>query len=58
MDSITAKLTWLENLHPGYFALTMATGIIAIALDMLEMPMLSDVLYVITLISWCTLLGL
>lgn len=53
MDSITAKLTWLENL-----ALTMATGIIAIALDMLEMPMLSDVLYVITLISWCTLLGL
>jgi len=36
----------------------MATGIIAIALDMLEMPVMSDVMYVITLISWLTLLCL
>lgn len=56
MDSNNEKLTWLKNLYPGYFALTMATGIIAIALDMLEMPVLSDMLYVITLTSWCALL--
>jgi len=58
MRSDSAKLVWLKELYPGYFALTMATGIIAIALDMLEMPMLSDVMYVIALISWFTLLGL
>ncbi len=58
MDIDTAKLAWLKNLYPGYFSLTMATGIIAIALDMLEKPMLSDVMYVITLISWCALLVL
>lgn len=45
MDSNTAKLAWLKNLYPGYFSLTMATGIIAIALDMLEKPLLSDALY-------------
>lgn len=58
MDSNTANLAWLKTLYPGYFALTMATGIIAIALDMLEMPMLSDALYAITLASWCLLLVL
>ena len=58
MNLNTAKLPWLENLYPGYFTLTMATGIIAIALDMLEMPRLSDVLYVITLLSWCIIFSL
>ena len=36
----------------------MGTGIIAIALGMLEMPTLSEVFYAITLISWCALTGL
>lgn len=58
MVSGTAKLEWLKNLYPGYFSLTMATGIIAIALGMLEMPGLSNVMYVITLLSWCVLTGL
>ena len=58
MNPSAAKLTWLKNLYPGYFSLTMATGIIAIALDMLEMPRLSDALYAITLLSWCVLSGL
>ena len=58
MDSDSDNLIWLKNLYPGYFSLTMATGIIAVALDMLEMPRLSDALYAITLFSWCTLLGL
>lgn len=58
MDSNVAKLSWLKNLYPGYFTLTMGTGIIAVALDMLEMPRLSDALYMITLFSWCMLMGL
>lgn len=58
MDSDSTKLTWLKNLYPGYFSLTMATGIIAIALDMLKLPKLSDAMYAITLISWGTLLAL
>ena len=58
MDSDTGKLSWLKNLYPGYFALTMSTGMIAIALDMHERPTLSEVFYVATLISWCTLTGL
>jgi tellurite resistance protein TehA-like permease len=55
MDSKTDSFLWLKNLYPGYFALTMATGIIAIALDMLKLSKLSDIFYVITLISWCTI---
>ena len=58
MISTATKLGWLKNLYPGYFAFTMATGIIAVALDMLEMPMLSDVMYVITVATWCVLLFL
>lgn len=55
MASCTVKLGWLENLYPGYFTLTMATGIIAIAFEMLEMPIMSHLLSGITLFSWCTL---
>lgn len=58
MSVNTTKLTWLKALYPGYFVLTMATGIIAIALDMLEMPMLSGLMFKATLFSWLTLLGL
>lgn len=57
MNANFTKLSWLKELYPGYFVLTMATGIIAIALDMLEMLMLSNLMTVITLISWLTLLG-
>ncbi|NQY25547.1 MAG: tellurite resistance/C4-dicarboxylate transporter family protein [Piscirickettsiaceae bacterium] len=56
MSSNATKLVWLKDLYPGYFGLTMATGIIAIALKMLEMAILSEVMYVIAVISWLTLL--
>lgn len=56
--SKSTELEWLKNLYPGYFSLTMATGIIAIALDMIESPLLSDILYVMALISWLSLSGL
>lgn len=55
MATCTSKLRWLEEMYPGYFTLTMATGIIAIALNMLDMKVLSDVLYWLTLITWGTL---
>ncbi len=58
MNPDTSKLTWLKELYPGYFSLTMATGIIAIAMDMLNMPALSGVMGVIALISWAILFGL
>lgn len=56
MPSDTDKMNWLKTLHPGYFAMTMATGIIAIALDVLGNPVFSDVLYGSTVASWCILL--
>ncbi|MCF6299834.1 MAG: tellurite resistance/C4-dicarboxylate transporter family protein [Proteobacteria bacterium] len=49
---------WLKHLYPGYFSLTMATGIVAIALELRSMPVLSDLLYGITLFSWLVLLFL
>lgn len=57
MDVDTPEKDWLEGMYPGYFTLTMATGIIAIALSVLEMPVLSDVLYRVTLVSWWLLFG-
>lgn len=58
MGSNNSKLTWLEELYPGYFSLTMASGIIAVALNMLEFPKLSEVFYILTLVSWLIILGL
>jgi len=55
MPSESDRLNWLKTLHPTYFAMTMATGIIAIALDILGNPVFSDVLYWSTVASWCIL---
>lgn len=52
MVSEFSKMRWLENLYPGYFSMTMATGIVAIGMDLLEMHAFSNVLYRVTLISW------
>lgn len=46
------KENWLKNLYPGYFVLTMATGIIGIGLNLLEHSFLSHVFYYLTVISW------
>lgn len=56
MTDRTARLRWLEEMYLGYFSLTMATGIIAIALNLLGMTRLSDVLFALTLFSWVALL--
>ena len=55
MAHTTAQQNWLENLYPGYFALTMATGIIGIGMHLLDLPAVGDQFYRLTLISWCVL---
>lgn len=45
-------LRWLEALPPGYFALVMATGILAIALDWIGFPRLSHVWFGLTVVAW------
>ena len=49
------KLQWLKHLYPGYFALTMATGIITIGLDMWHVDAIAQAFYGMTLFSWCVL---
>ncbi len=55
MADNTARQHWLQNLYPGYFSLTMATGIIGIAMHLLDLPAVGDQFYILTLISWCAL---
>lgn len=43
---------WLKDLYPGYFAMTMATGIISVALKMQSFFQLAEVFYYITIITW------
>lgn len=57
-SSPTTRLRWLEGLFPGYFALVMATGILSIAFDRMDWPLLSDVLLGVTLIAWISLIVL
>ncbi|MGB0865223.1 MAG: tellurite resistance/C4-dicarboxylate transporter family protein [Granulosicoccaceae bacterium] len=52
------KQAWLANLNPSYFTLTMATGIVAIALQIHGYQYLSAPLTALALVSWITLLAL
>jgi tellurite resistance protein TehA-like permease len=44
--------TWLKDLYPGYFSMTMATGIISVALSMQSYDGLSDIFFGIALVTW------
>ena len=50
------SLRWLEGLPPGYFALVMATGILAIAFQMIGQLWLYEVMSVLTWVFWGGLL--
>lgn len=50
--------SWLENLYPGYFAMTMATGIISVALRLQSFIILSNALFAITLLTWAVMVFL
>ncbi|MGE5110766.1 MAG: tellurite resistance/C4-dicarboxylate transporter family protein [Acidobacteriaceae bacterium] len=45
----------VENLHPAYFAMVMATGIVAIACELTGKPLLATALTVINIGVFCTL---
>jgi tellurite resistance protein TehA-like permease len=47
-----ASLSWLKDFFPGYFALMMGTGIVAVAAHLLQYPILSWVLFVIALTAY------
>lgn len=48
----------IESLHPGNFAMVMATGIIAIAMQTLQLSIIADVFAVIAFAAWLLLLVL
>jgi tellurite resistance protein TehA-like permease len=54
----TSVVSPIATLFPGYFALVMATGIIAIAADQQDLDVLADVLFVVALAAYGTLGGL
>lgn len=45
-------LRFLKKMYPGYFTLTMATGIISIGTNLLEMRAISIMMYILALLSW------
>jgi tellurite resistance protein TehA-like permease len=49
---------WLAGLFPGYFAMVMATGIIAVGADQQNFTWLATVLYVVTGTTYVVLVGL
>ena len=55
---MTENNNWLKDLYPGYFAMTMATGIISIAFFLHNDVFLSNSFMVITLITWLVMVGL
>ena len=51
-------LSRARHLHPGHFALVMATGIVSIDLDQHGMPTLARVLFALNLLAWLLLMAL
>ncbi len=46
---------WLRNFFPGYFALVMGSGIVAVAAQLLDHPLLAWPLFVIALLAYAVL---
>ena len=51
-------LAGLQSLHPGNFAMVMATGILSIGFSTLDLNLLADALYYIAIFAWLVLVGL
>jgi hypothetical protein len=45
---------WLADMHPAYFALVMATGIVSIAAKLLGIPIVPPVLFALNLVFYPT----
>lgn len=46
------KPHWLKDLYPGYFAMTMATGIISVALRLQNFLFLAKIFFYFTIVTW------
>lgn len=55
MADAAAPRRWLAQLFPGYFALVMATGIVAIASGQQDLDVLADILYGVAAIGYVVL---
>lgn len=49
---------WLQSLHPGNFAMVMASGILSMGFSMLQVDLLARALYVVALLAWLLLIVL
>ena len=49
------KLYWLKDFYPGYFAMTMATGIISVAFYLHDNILLSNNFMILTIMTWCVM---
>jgi tellurite resistance protein TehA-like permease len=56
--SLESSNNWLAELHPAYFALVMATGIVSIACHLLGLPFIPRALFALNLLFYPLLWGL
>jgi len=52
---MTQDKNWLKDLYPGYFAMTMATGIISVALKLQGYKQFADVFFILAIVTWLTM---
>jgi tellurite resistance protein TehA-like permease len=52
---VTDRLDGIRTLHPAYFALVMATGIVCIAAHLLHVPFVPRLLFVVNILAFATL---
>jgi len=55
---MSKKNNWLKDLYPGYFAMTMATGILSVALFLHNNIFLSNSFMIITIMTWFVMIYL
>lgn len=54
----TQRYLWLQSLHPGNFAMVMASGIVSLALSFSGQVLLAELLYGVAIAAWCALAAL
>lgn len=49
------RFLWLQSLHPGNFAMVMASGIVSLGLSILGQRVLAQLPFAVALVAWCVL---
>ncbi len=57
-STVAPKSVWLQSLHPGNFAMVMASGILSTGFSMLHFDALAQGLYLVAIAVWLALLAL